>query len=208
MTFHDVKLPDDVERGAVGGPRFKTTALQLSSGHEKRNINWEVARGEWNIGYGIQDKVGFTAVLDFYYARFGPAHTFRFKDWSDFEMARQSIGTTDGSTATFQIFKRYSSGAFNYDRDLVKPVSGTVLVWVNDVSITEGAGVSEFAVDLLTGIVTLGSTLAAQSSTDVEVQCEFDVQARFIADSFDMNIILFNAGSIPQASVREVRLEL
>lgn len=207
MTFHDVQLPSDVEKGSGGGPEFNTIVLPLATGFEKRNIQWSQARAKYNIGYGIQTKANFTLVLDFFYARFGRAHSFRFKDWGDFEMARQVIGATDGSTATFQVFKRYTSGALDYDRTIEKIVLDSESVWVNNVSITEGGGAGEYALNDLTGVLTLGATLAAQSGTDVEVLCEFDVPVRFDVDKFDVTLETFDAGAIPNLPVIEVRGE-
>ncbi|MHA2069334.1 MAG: DUF2460 domain-containing protein, partial [Candidatus Thorarchaeota archaeon] len=169
MAFHDVRLPDDVEKGSSGGPEFLTIIDPRATGFEKRNIQWSQARAKYDVGYAIQNKADFNAVRDFFFARFGRAHSFRFKDWGDFEMARQIIGQTDTSTTDFQIFKRYTSGALDYDRTIQKTVDGTVSVWVNNVAITEGAGGSQYTLDDLTGIVVLGATLAAQSGTDVEV---------------------------------------
>lgn len=206
MVFHDVRLPETVERGAVGGPRFKTTIVPLASGHERRNIDWQRQRGAWDIGYGIDDKGDFALVADFFYARYGRAHGFRYKDWTDFELARQVIGATDGATAAYQVYKRYSSGGFAYDRQLHKLVSGTVLVWVNDVAIAEGGGDGQYQVDLTTGTVTLGATLAAQSGTDVEVSCEFDVPVRFDTDELDISAVHFDAGTIPNLPIIEIRL--
>ena len=111
MAFHDVRLPVDVERGALGGPGFKTTVTPLGSGKEQRNIDWARTRAEFDIGYGLmdQDSVLLEATIDtlqaFFYAREGKAHTFRFKDWSDFKIgdylnpttSNQSIAT--GGTA-------------------------------------------------------------------------------------------------------------
>ena len=80
MAFHDVRLDEDIERAAVGGPSFKTSVLQLSSGFEKRNIDWQRARGIWDISYGVDTKTNLEAVVAAFYARQGRAHTFRFKD--------------------------------------------------------------------------------------------------------------------------------
>ena len=206
MAFHEVRLPEDVERGAEGGPQFNTTVIELISGFEKRNINWSKTRGEWDIGYGITTKTLFNSVLTFFYAREGRAHGFLFKDWSDFEMARQNIGLTDTSNDTFQIFKRYTSGAINYDRILNKIVTGTESVWVNDVAITEGVGVSQYQLDDTTGIITLGSALASQSGTDVEVLCEFNIPVRFDTDQLRISMQTFDAGAIPEFSIVEVRV--
>lgn len=211
MAFIDVRLSDDVERGAQGGPRFKTTIIGLSSGFEKRNIDWENTRGAWDIGYGISSKVNFEAVKDFFYARYGKAHSFRFKDWSDFEVADQLMFTTDGTTSTFQIFKQYSSGGIDFNRILTKIVNLSVTATVNAVSQTvvyDAVPASgEVSISLLTGVVTLGSTHAATSSQAVNLTLEFDVPVRFDTDAFDINLALFNAGSIPQLPVIEVRGE-
>ena len=209
MTFHDVRLPEDIERGAQGGPRFKTTILTLSSGFEKRNVDWENTRGFWDVGYGIDLKTNFTLAMDFFYARQGRAHSFRFKDWSDFELARQTMFATDTATATFQMFKRYTSGGINFDRDITKPVSGAVLAWVNAIAQTVVFDVApaagEVSIATLTGIVTLGSTHAATSGLAVEIQTEFDVPVRFDTDAFDVNLVIFDVGSIPQLAIVEVR---
>jgi len=210
VTFHNTRLPDDVERGAQGGPRFRTTVLQLTSGFERRNIDWEEVRGEWDIGYGIQSKANFKDVQDFFYARQGRAHSFRFKDWADFELARQLIGATDTSTADFQLFKRYSSGGIDFDRNLYMPVVSSWEAWIGGLTqvVVYNTPPSGFEVSFntITGIVTIGATHVATNGFDLEVQGEFDVAARFDTDSFDISMAIFDAGSIPQLPIREVRI--
>ena len=112
MTFHDTRLPVDIERGALGGPGFKTTISPLGSGKEQRNIDWSRIRSEFDIGYGLmeQNSVLLEATIDslhaFFYAREGRAHTFRFKDWADYRIgdflnasaSNQAIGV--GGSAT------------------------------------------------------------------------------------------------------------
>lgn len=204
-VFDEVRIDEDVEKGAKGGPRFNTGLVPLANGFERRNQNWSQSRGQWDIGYGITTKALFSLVVEFFYARRGRARGFRFKDWTDFEMARQVVGTTDTATTDFQIFVRYTSGSVTFDRTLYKIVSGTVSVWVNSVSITEGAGVGEFSLDYDTGVLTLGSTLAAQSGTDVEVECEFDVPVRFDTDALDLVAERDDVAAIPVIPIIEVR---
>lgn len=104
MAFHDTRLPVDVERGALGGPGFKTTVTPLGSGKEQRNIDWARTRAEFDIGYGLmdQDSVLLEATIDsllsFFYTREGKAHTFRFKDWSDFKIGDWENSTTDNQS--------------------------------------------------------------------------------------------------------------
>ena len=94
----------------------------------------------------------------------------------------------------------------NYDRTIAKPVAGTVQVWVNNVAIAEGVGAGEFAVDTATGIVTLGSTLAAQSGTTVEAACEFDVPVRFNLDKMNVTIAFHDIYDwpVPVIEIRDI----
>lgn len=217
MAFHnDARLPEEVERGAHGGPQFKTTVLTLNSGFEKRNIDWERTRGAWDVGYGMLPKGDqeddeacdhtFSQVLAFFYARQGRAHSFRFKDWSDFEVGNdaldlwQSIGTGDGIEDTFQIFKRYSSGGIDYDRIITRPIDGTLRVFFDGVEQFAG-----FTLDDETGLITFSSPPAL--NVDIEVIVQFDVPVRFDTDSFGITLQTFQAGQIPNLPIVEVRGE-
>ncbi|HNQ98402.1 MAG TPA: DUF2460 domain-containing protein [Trueperaceae bacterium] len=221
MAFHEVRLPSDVERGAVGGPRFKTTVLQLASGFEQRNIDWEQVKGEWDISYGLMSlrdnelDTYIHAVRDFFYARSGRAHGFRFKDWSDFEIGEPSdplgghqlIGLGDGATTQFQVFKRYSSGGVSYDRVIKKLVSGTVSVLLD--SVVQLAG---YSVDVNTGLVTFDVAPAATGGSGpggevvVQVACEFDVPVRFDDDHLKITVQTAQAGQIPAIPLVEIRV--
>lgn len=209
MAFHEVQLATDISRSAVGGPRFKTNILALSSGHEQRNIEWSVTRGEWDIGYSIRSQADLDILIKFFYAREGRAHGFRFKDWSDFKIGdtdnpttdNQSIGTGDNSDATWQIFKRYTSGGINYDRNINKIVTSKIAVLLDDVLKSDPG---DYSINLNTGLITFVS--APGSSVDIGVACEFDVPVRFDIDEMRLNIIMVEIGSWPNIPVVEVRV--
>lgn len=224
MSFHDVRLPDDIERGAVGGPRFKTRVLGLQSGFEQRNVDWAQSRGEWDIAYGLmsmeddnQLATYIHLVRDFFYARQGRANGFRFKDWSDFQIGdfnnpttnNQLIGLGDNTTTQFQVFKRYSSGGINHDRTLYKLVSGTVVVMIDNVVQSTPAN---YSVNLDTGLITFTSAPSATGGTGpggeevVSVALEFDVPVRFDDDQLRISVQTFQAGSIPQIPIVELRI--
>jgi len=207
MAFHDVRLLEDIERGAQGGPRFKTGILILSSGFEKRNIEFEETRGFWDVGYGIQTKTDFTGVIEFFYARQGRANSFRFKDFSDFEIGNnttstpQTIGIGNASATTFQISRLYSSGGFDFNRTINKIVATpTPRIFLD--AVEQGSG---FTINLLTGIVTF--SVAPGAGVLVRIICEFDTAVRFDTDALDINLLHFDAGSIPKIPVIEVRGE-
>jgi len=178
MSFHEVRLPDDVERGASGGPEFNTGIVTLSSGFEQRN---------------------FQAVTEFFYARRGRLFGFRFKDWSDYELSTEAIATGDASTTKFQIYKTYSDAAGSYARAIQKIVAGTVLVYLDAVLQTE---TTDYSLDYDTGVITFVS--APGGSVSIAVSCEFDVPVRFESDQMETSLVHFNAGSVPNVPISEV----
>ncbi len=178
MSFHEVRFPTTVSYGAVGGPRFSTTVQIMNSGHEQRNINWAQARREYTVDLRPSRGAEWTAVLDFFHARWGRAYGFRLKDFSDFTLLQQSIGSGDGAAIDFQIYKRYADTALDappYDRVLNKIVQGSVSVFLDAVEQSTG-----WSVDVDTGIISFLAAPAA--AVDIAVACEFDVPVRFDTD--------------------------
>lgn len=203
--FHEVRFPEEISVGAVGGPGFKTTVLTLASGKEKRNINWSVARGQWDVAYGVKYDTEFEEIRNFFYARRGKAYGFRFKDWADFKLTSQTIGTTDGTKSTFQIFKQYGDSASYYNRTLNKIVTGTDTVWVGGLLISRGTGAGQYQINYNTGIITLGSSIRTAGKL-VQVACEFDVPVRFDVDELQATLEHYNINSWGSIVLVELKL--
>lgn len=205
MTFHDVRFPDSIAQGAQFIPGFSTSVAESSGGREQRIGNWSQPRRRYNVGTGLKRRADVHTLLDFYLARFGRLYGFRFKDWLDYEVARQAIGVTGGGDATWPIIKSYVSGPATVTRAITRPVSGTVQVWVNAAPITQGAGAGQFQVNLDTGVITLGATLAATTGQVIEAACEFDVPARFDSDSVALTLRSHEIGETPDIPIVELR---
>lgn len=206
MAFHDVRFPDKIALGATGGPLWSTNVVTTAGGHERRNQNWSASRGRWNVGSGLKTRDDLAALIAFFRARRGRAFAFRFKDWSDFQMPRHQIGSTDGATATFQILRTYTSGPASQARVIQLPVAGTVRCWTDGIECTLGGGATQFQVNTVTGVIMLGTTLRSAVGHAVEVQCEFDVPARFDADDLELTLETFFQGQWADIPVIEVRL--
>ncbi len=208
MAFHNERLPTDVEPGAVGGPRFKTTVIQLRGGHEQRNIDWSQTRGEWDVGFGMNTVETRWAVRNFFHARWGRGHSWKFKDHGDYQIPDgggsipQEIGLGDTSETAFQIVKRYTSGGHTYSKTIRKIVTGSYYVYVGGVLQTE---TTHYTIDITTGIITFVS--APGSSVSVGVVCEFDYVVRFDMDEWDNTMHLPGFSGVPSVRVREVRVE-
>jgi len=205
MAFHDVQFPPSIAEGAEGGPEYSTSVIATSGGYEQRVANWSIGRGRWNAGTGLKDDADVAELIAFFRARQGRLHGFRFKDWSDYTLPRQAIGLTDGVDATWQIFKAYVSGPATATRPITRPVPGTVQCWVNNAPIPLGVGAGEFQVNLATGVITLGATLAATTGQAIEAACEFDVPARFDTDALPLRLTAFHIGEWPDVPVVELR---
>ena len=208
MAFHEVRFPDDISRGARGGPERRTQIVELASGDEERNASWANSRRRYDVAYGIRRADDLAVVVAFFEARNGRLHGFRFKDWGDHKSCLPSgtpsptdqlIGTGDGATTAFHLVKRYESGAQAWVRRIVKPVAGTVRVARAGVEATSG-----WSVDATTGVVSFSTAPAA--GVLVTAGFEFDVPVRFDTDRLDVTWDLDRLGSIASIPLLEVRL--
>lgn len=215
-TFIDTRLNVDIEQGAQGGPSFLTTVMALSGGQEKRNIEWQYPRQQWDISYGIQTPEDFSNVTSMFYNTFGRALGFRFKDWSDYQIGdpvnyvaalSQPFATSDGVTLIYQLFKTYTISSYSVARPITRPVSGTLKIYANNVLLTEG---TDFTVNYDTGQVTFAVTHS--SGVVFSVSTEFDVPVRFDSDLFKQQVTWtggFNsttgAVELPSISIIELK---
>ena len=204
MAFHNIRLPDGIGRGFSGGPRFQTAVVKLLSGYESRNANRAKARASYNASYPF-DLDQWQTITAFFYARGGKANSFRFKDWGDFKLGDtftdtyQEIGVGDGVETDFQIYKRYSSGGIDYDRDLTKIVSNTTRVWVDAVEAVGG-----WSVNLLSGILSFSVAPGGSPAPSIGVLCEFDVPVRFDTDELNVNMTTQYVANVPAVPLIEV----
>jgi uncharacterized protein (TIGR02217 family) len=198
MAFVETKFPDDIAYGATGGPEYSTSIIETFSGHEQRNINWSQARGSWNVAHGVKTPDQLKELIEFFYARRGRAVGFRFKDWSDYSISNQVIGTGNDAITTFQLVKSYSNGGVTVDRPITKPVAGTISIFAGGV--LQASGVS---VNTATGVVTFDT--APADEVEITASFEFDVPVRFDTDKLDINLESYGVGSWQNIPVIELR---
>jgi len=230
-----VRLNENIERGALGGARFNTSVLPQDSGFEKRNVNWSVPIAEFDIGFGLLIKfqldptdvqLDLDELINFFYIVQGMAFSFRFKDFSDFEIglengrtagiSRQFLGLGDDVKTDFQIFKRYSFGGKTFDRlGLTKLVDNAKVELTVDgvlfTKVTSSPVALEYTVDADRGLFKLGVAPLSTGGTGpggeelLEFRCEFDLHMRLDTDDLKVNLEMFNAGSWPNIPILELR---
>ena len=212
MSFHEIRFPTDISRGAVGGPERRTEVVVLGSGHEERNSRWADSRRSYNAGYGIKALDDLYAVIDFFEERRGRLYGFRWCDHSDWRSCPPSrvpgatdelIGMGDGTTATFQLTKTYGSAHAPWIREVRKPVAGSVLVAVDGEIQPEGVAV---AIDSTSGLVTFQPGHIPPPGSRITAGFSFDVPVRFDTDKLEVNLQGFRHGAIPNIPIVEIRL--
>lgn len=192
--FDDTRLPEDIERGATGGPEYSTTVITLGSGREQRNQEWEYPLHSFNVGYGIRDRVQMEKVYAFFKARAGKARGFRFKDWLDFKVKATPVALVTGEPLKRQLVRVYEDTVNPQIRLIGYPVLDTLKVYVNQVLTTA------YTVD--GGVL----TFTTDPGNDVIATFEYDIPVRFDIDRLDTNLTNFNAGSQPSIQIVELRV--
>ncbi len=212
MSFHEIRFPTAISRGAQGGPERRTDVVVLGAGFEERNSRWAASRRSYNAGYGVTSLDALYEVIAFFEERRGRFHGFRWRDHADWKSGPpgapttpldQDIGTGNGSTLSFQLRKTYGALHAPFVREVRKPVAGTVKIAVGGV--TKSAG-THFSVDATTGLVTFVPGQAPGSGASVTAGFEFDVPVRFDTDKLDINLSGFRSGAIPSIPIVEIRL--
>ena len=207
MAFHEVRFPDNISRGARGGPERRTQIVEMASGDEERNGSWADSRRRYDASYGIRKSDDLAAVTAFFEARRGRLYGFRWKDWADYKSGLpsaslsatdQTIGTGTGAATTFQLMKLYTSGAQSWTRTITKPVAGTVVLALNGVTQITG-----WTVNTTTGVVTFAT--APGPGLAITAGFEFDVPVRFDTDTLDVTLDFERLGSITSIPLIEVR---
>ena len=210
MDFHEVRFPASLSFGSVGGPERRTDIVTLANGFEERNTPWAHSKRRYDAGLGMRSLDDVEKLIAFFEARRGQMHGFRWKDWSDFKSAQasgdisfrdQAIALGDGHKTVFGLIKTYQSGAFSYARPIAKPVAGSVRVGIEQDEMHEGV---DYELDETTGLISFAQPPA--DTTEITAGFEFDVPVRFDADRIQTSVASFQAGTVPNVPVVEVRV--
>jgi len=200
--FLEYQFPAYVSEGSRGGPGFSTTVFTSQTGFEQRNSNWSLSRAQYDVSYGIRSKEDLDDVLDFFYVMRGRATGFRFKDWGDYQIAEGNIGTGDGSEDTFQIVKKYTVSSTTYTRTITKIVANSLVVKVNGMTKTV---ITDYTVDMNTGVIVFESGDIPAMGEEVTVTCEYDVPVRFDVDQLPISWEAFQIESADGIALVEIR---
>lgn len=194
MAFLETpRLESCFSMGVSGGPEFSTAIAILDSGFEFANQNWAQARRNFTISYDAKRPEVFASLLDYFMAVGGMANQFRVKDPFDYSATSTQGVVSQLTPTTFQMYKRYSKGAFAHNRKIQKPY-GTITV----------IGGSTPVVNMATGVITVSSGTPTGWYGDFDVPCRFktDVLAAVVVNRSNAHGLIITWSDIEIIEVR------
>lgn len=182
--FIEERLLDCVSYGTQGGPAWVTRRKGLRSGIVRRNPMRSRPTYRFALIYKNLEAEDHAQVLNAFNACMAGVHSFRIKDWSDYEAVDEllpSLGT--GAPQVVQLRKLYTFGSQTVVRNIRKPVAGTVTLTA------DGVPFAPTSVDTTTGMV----TYTAPVGDVVRWSGEFDVPVMFTDDELAFQFETRNA---------------
>lgn len=175
-----IRFPDNLPYGCISTPLYSTMIAGSGGGWESRFAAFPAARRRWVLNLPNCRWGWLEPVIALFLLSGGRHGTFRLKDFADYVATDQYLGTGNGSNQIFQLVKNYAQGSTTIIRNLIRPVSGTVVVHTYSAGGVQDADPS-VSVNYDTGKVTL--TPAPTTGHVVRASCQFDCLARFDVDS-------------------------
>lgn len=175
--FIEERLLDCVAYGTTGGPTWLTRRIGLKSGIIRRNPMRSRPSYRFHLLYKNLQPEHHEEVIDAFNASMGGVHSFRLKDWADFEVTAEALpvfGT--GAEQTVQLAKIYAFGGQAISRPIRKPVLDTVTMTA------DGAPLAA-VIDYTTG----EATFTAASGDILRWSGEFDVPVMFADDELQFS---------------------
>lgn len=115
-NFHDILLPEFLNTHLKGGPSFATSHASSISGREIRIAEREYAVQKYNLSGSRINREQFERFNCFFRCRKGMNYAFRAKDYADFKLENQVVGSHNNKSLSFEIFKKYDDNISSYQR--------------------------------------------------------------------------------------------
>ncbi|WP_257556407.1 DUF2460 domain-containing protein [Sphingobium sp. CFD-2] len=175
MAFIDQHLPREVEIGARRRDDEDIEIVTTDGGWEVRNARSSQSLREYEISFPMsqRDNAVYQAVVAMFKVARGKLHSFRFRDWADYQLDAEIIGTGDGSTTAFQITQSWTVDGETVSRDITRPISSFQVFKAGVLQ------VSGYSINYDTGMLTF--SVAPSLGVEISVTGQFDIPVRFDA---------------------------
>lgn len=181
--------------GFIAEPMYSVTVIERASGIERRNRNWTYPLHRYTASVGPRGEEEVAEILEFWHAVGGRAIGFRFRDGVDYQSCRINETPADddqplllvagSSPPEYQLVKRYTAGARDQDRPILKPLAGTILIADGGVPKAE---TTDYTIDYTTGRVSLLFTPAGTLTWGGEFDVPVRFDSEFPVEIFDKRI--------------------
>lgn len=171
MSFMESpRFPETISYGVTFGPEFVTEVAGNDTGNEARNSKRSRGLGRGECAHAIRTAAELATLVKFFRSVRGKWIGFRFKDWSDYQLAEadSSFTLVFGTVNQYQVNKLYQAAVgYSETRPLRKPVVGTLVLKDAGTTVTAGAGAGQYSFDTTTGIFTQVASQTRSVSTHV-----------------------------------------
>lgn len=184
MTFYAVELDICPAYGWQAGPSGRTRIRALRNGHERRNAEASIARHTFLLPFlNIRDADYLEYIKAAHMSMWAMKDSFLVKDWLDYQVVNQSLGSAPSGSTAVQLVKTYVpenwAGVVPVrTRDITKPVSGAVIY--------QSGSPKEGTLDTTTGLFT--PSTAWTEGQPLAWTGEFRVPVRFNNDYMPMSL--------------------
>lgn len=195
----NTRLTKRVEVGANRIDEEDIETVTTDGGNEVRNARTSGSLLRFEVGFPIskRDNATYLEVRSAFKVCRGSLHSFKFRDWDDYQATDQQFGEGDGTTTVFSLYKNYAFGSESYSRRIYQPVTPIALK-------KDGvAVVSGYSVSYTTGVVTF--SVAPADGAVLTWTGEFDVPVRFDS-SLQSAAVAIQLGHYEGLVFKEVRL--
>lgn len=113
MAFINALLDEEVAYGFEGGPEYFTGETMLENGLRIADSGWEYPRHKYRAQFDNLGDDAREAIINVFHACRGKRHSFKFKDWNDYEAVEAPLAVPAaliGTTAVVQLYRTYSFG--------------------------------------------------------------------------------------------------
>lgn len=131
MGFINAVLDKEVAYGFEGGPEYSTDEVLLDNGIRHANSAWAYPRHRYTAQYDNMKDEDRSRIIEIFHAVRGKRHSFKFKDWNDFEAEQQPLNVSleyIGTTDAVQLYKTYSFGPAYAIRPIQAIETATVFI--------------------------------------------------------------------------------
>jgi uncharacterized protein (TIGR02217 family) len=206
MFLETPRFPSCPSFGFTSEPMYAVAIIERASGIETRNRTWSRPLNRYPaVTVGPRVEADVQEALEYYHAVGGKAYGFRFKDYADYKSCRVNETATaidqpiyiDPLTSAYVLVKEYTAGILIQQREIYKPVQGTIMISDSTALKTEG---TDYTIDYPSGVITFLYTPVGV----LRWGGEFDVPVRFDSE-FPVELINLRIQSA-SFTLKELRL--